>query len=239
MYLSNIQSIPEIQASYQTLFERYCFYEKHPEKVKDIVENTFNQITSWKISKGRLAANLTPYPMELTGAGFKTPRMLKKPFVSLKESAAKKYTSYAFCEDRLLLEIPPLQDEYYNLLTCNTYEANLATKFSFNFRYFDIQDNRLTFPAHSVFDNIAVCDYFWLSDTMQVAVSINEDLGYWTDVFVYDEKNILQYVVQTIHYHDSVRKKNKGRERSEFVSIFHYDDKGEFSHTTTAPSITK
>lgn len=51
MYLSNIQSIPEIQESYQTLFERYCFYKEHPEKVKDIVENTFNQITSWKISK--------------------------------------------------------------------------------------------------------------------------------------------------------------------------------------------
>ena len=233
MYLSNIQSIPEIQASYQTLFERYCFYEKHPEKVKDIVENTFNQITSWKISKGvGGAASLTPYPMELMDNKFKTARMLKKPFVSLKESAAKKYHSYAFCEDRLLLEIPPLQDEYYNLLSCYTYKANLATKFAFHFRYFNIQDNRLTFPAHSVFNNCAVCDYFWLSDTMQVEVSINSDLGYKTLVFVYDEKKRLDYIVRSYHFHDSVRKKYIELEHPEYVSIFHYDDKGEFSHIT-------
>lgn len=171
--------------------------------------------------------------MELMGAGFKTPKILKKTFVSLRESAAKKHHSYAFCEDRLLLEIPPLQDEFYNLLTCYTYVSNLATRFSFYFRYFDIQDNRLIFPEHSVFSNCGVCDVFWLSNTIQVEVSINEDLGYHTDVFVYDEKNILQYVVQTIHYHDSVREENIELERSEFVSIVHYNEKGEFSHTTT------
>ena len=82
MYLSQIQSIPEIKECYDSLFERYKYYQDHPEELKAIVEKTFTQVTSWKIAKNGTAAYPTPYIMELMGQGFKTPRLLKKPFIS-------------------------------------------------------------------------------------------------------------------------------------------------------------
>ena len=37
MYLSQIQSIPEIKECYDSLFERYKYYQDHPEELKAIV----------------------------------------------------------------------------------------------------------------------------------------------------------------------------------------------------------
>lgn len=235
MYLSRIQSIPEIQECYNSLFERFKYYQENPEKLKEIVENTFTQVTSWKIAKNGIAAYPTPYVMELMGQGFKTPKLLKKPFISLAEEAKRGYDSYGFCNEDLLLDISPLHDNEDGLLVSYSYEKNKIVSFSVRFRHFELQNNQITFPyrnQNSHFLIQGMHDFFWLSDTDQVSVSINDDLGYYTSVFVYDSEKQLQYVVQTVHYHDSVRKQNLGRERAEFVSVLHYDEQGKFSHIT-------
>ena len=240
MYLSQIQSIPEIKECYDSLFERYKYYQDHPEELKAIVEKTFTQVTSWKIAKNGTAAYPTPYIMELMGQGFKTPRLLKKPFISLAEEAKRGYDSYGFCGEKLLLDINPLQDDADGILSCYIYENEKITRFGIRYRHFELlQNNCLTFPYRnqfSRFEILAVEDFFWLSDTVQVSVGINYHLGYYTSAFVYDANKQLKYVVQTVHYHDSVRKQNLGRERAEFVSVLHYDEKGKLSHITAVPN---
>lgn len=239
MYLSNIKSMPEIQACYASLFGRFCFYREQPEKLKEIVEQLFTQVTSWKISKGGIAAYPTPYVMELMGQGFKTPKILKKPFVSLEEEARRGYNSYGFCGDKLLFDVNPLQEDSYDILACYMHEENRITGFGVEFRHFELQGNRLTFPVkdkYSSFELQGLGDYFWLSGTMQASVSINRDLAYHASVFVYDDKKILQYVVQAVHYHDSARKNNLSRERAEFVSVFNYDEQGRLADIENFPA---
>ena len=229
MYLSNIQSIPEIQACYASLFDRFSFYQQQPEELKAMVEQLFTQVTSWKIAKYRFAVYPTPYTAELMGQGFKTQKLLKKPFISLEEEARRGYNSYGFCGDDLLFDINPLQEDGSDILACYVHQKDVITNFGIQFRHFDVQGNRLTFPKknkNSSFEVTGMKDFFWLSDTMQASVSINSGLGYYTNVFVYDANKQLQYVVRSVHYHESVRKQNLGRERAEFVSILNYDEQG-------------
>lgn len=236
MYLSNIQSIPEIQTCYTTLFNRFCFYREQPDELKEIVDQLFTKVTSWKISKGGIAVHPTPYVMELMGQGFKTPRLLKKPFISLEEESRRGYNSYGFYGDNLLFDINPLQEDTYDIFACYVHEENKITGFGIQFKDFELQGNRIIFPIKNQYSNFEVqgiADYFWLTDTVQASVSINRNLGYYTNVFVYDEKKILQYVVQTVHYHDSVKKHNLNRERPEFVSVLHYDEQNKLLNITS------
>lgn len=233
MYLSKIQSIERIQESYDYLFKILKLYKECPDRLKSIIELSFRQITSWKIANGALAAYPTPYVMELSDTGIKSSRILKKTFKSLAYESERGYNSCGFYNDNILLDVNPLREDFYNVLSCYIYEDGKITRFAVNFYGFELQNNQFLFSqaADSVFDILAVEDFFWLSNDIQVSVSINNELGYHTSAFVYDDdKGKLKYVVREAHYHDSVttKERNSMHEWNEYISLINYDSLGRF-----------